>query len=162
MEAICKADFDLRVKAYKIADEAMTQAKKEKKSTSGIIVPEIGFHDIYGVWFFGRLKESIRRISLDQFGVKLDEQMHVFVDEEPKKIGNGIHDIKVYGNLCKLYKWIAQGYHRGLVVQADDEAGNSDSEVYWQSGTWSWVLNEDDKARLSQNNSVNRIWEQGT
>lgn len=46
MEAICKADFERRVKEYKAATEALEQAKKEKKSTSGINVSEVGFHDI--------------------------------------------------------------------------------------------------------------------
>jgi hypothetical protein len=35
---------------------------------------------------------------------------------------------------------MAQGYHRGLVVLTDDEAGNTEAEVYRQSGTWSWML----------------------
>lgn len=140
MEAICKADFDLRVKAYKVAEEALEQAKKEKKSTSGIIVPEIGFHDIYGVWFYGRLKVFIQQIGVERFGVDLGKMMHVYVDVEPKKISDGIHDIMVYGYSCRLYKWIAQGYHRGLVVLVDDEVGNKDAEVYRLSGTWSWML----------------------
>ena len=143
MEAICKADFDIRVKAYKVAEEALEQAKKEKKSTSGIIVPEIGFHDIYGVWFYWRLKGFIQQIGVERFGVDLGKMMHVYVDFEPKKISDGIHEINVYGYQCRLYKWIAQGYHRGLVVLADDETGNKDAEVYRQSGTWSWVLDNE-------------------
>lgn len=142
MEAICKADFDIRVKAYKVAEEALEQAKKEKKSTGGIIVPEIGFHDIYGVWFYGRLTAFIQQNGVERFGFDLRKMMHVYVDVEPKKISDGIHDIKVYGYPCRLYKWIAQGYHRGLVVLDDDEAGNRDAEVYRQSGTWSWVIVE--------------------
>jgi hypothetical protein len=140
MEAICKADFDIRVKAYKVAEEALEQVKKEKKSTSGIIVPEIGFHDIYGVWFFGQLKEFIRKIGSERFGIDLGTMMHVFVDSEPKKICNGVQEVTVYGHQCSLYKWMAQGYNRGLVVLADDDTGNRDAEVYRLSGTWSWVL----------------------
>lgn len=142
MEAICKADFDIRVKAFKVAEEALEQAKKEKKSTSGMIIPENGFHDIYGVWFYGLSKVFIQQIGVERFGVDLGKMMHVYVDVEPKKISDGIHDIIVYGCLCRLYKWIAQGYCRGLVVLVDDEAGNREAEVYRQSGTWSWVIVE--------------------
>ncbi len=140
MEAICKADFDRKVISYNDAIASLEQAKKAKKATSGIIVPDVGFHDIYGVWFFGRLKEIILRVGTETFGVDLGKQMHVFVDVEPKKISAGVHDITVYGHPCRLYKWIAQGYHRGLVVLADDEEANKNAEVYRQSGTWSWVL----------------------
>lgn len=142
MEAICKADFERRVKANKAAIGTLEQAKKDKKPTSGIIVPEVGFNEIYGVWFFGRLKEIIFNIGTERFGVNFGKQMHVFVDVEPNKIVDGIHNITVYGHPCRLYKWIAQGYHRGLVVLADDEVANKDAEVYRQSGTWSWVLND--------------------
>lgn len=140
MEAICKADYDKRVKAYKVVAEALEKAKKERKPIGDIILPEIGFHDIYGVWFFGILKEIIRKIGTEQFGVDLGKQMHVFVDVDPKKINDGIHDITVYGQQCRFYKWMAQGYHRGLVVLANDGAGNNDAEVYRQNGTWSWVI----------------------
>lgn len=142
MEAICKADFDKRVKAHNDAANALKQAEKEGKSTRGIIVPEIGFHDIYGVWFFGQLKEIIRQIGIERFGVDLDNIMHVFVDIEPKKVSDGIVDITVYSHPCRLYKWMAQGYHRGLVVLAGDEEGNSDADMYRRSGTWSWVLKD--------------------
>jgi len=143
MEAICKADFERRVKANKAAMGALEQAKKDRKPTSGIIVPEVGFNDMYGVWFYGRLKEIIQHAGIERFGVDLGKQMHVFVDVEPKKINDGIHDITVYGHPCRLYKWIAQGYHRGLVVLTDDEVANRDAEVYRQSGTWSWVLSDE-------------------
>lgn len=143
MEAICKVDFDKREKAHKEAEKALEQAKKEGRPTGGIVVPEIGFYDIYGVWFFGRLKENIRQVGMERFGVDLTKMMHVFTDVEPKKISDGIHDISVYGYECRLYKWMAQGYHRGLVALADDEAGNRDSEVFRVSGTWSWARSKD-------------------
>lgn len=140
MEAVCKADFDKRIKAHKNAVKTLEQAKKEGKPTSGIVVPEVGYHDIYGVWFFGRLKEIIRLIGNEQFNVVLGKMMHAYVDVEPKKVDDGIHNITVYGYPCNLYKWTAQGYHRGLVVLADDEIGIKNAEVYRLSGTWSWVL----------------------
>ena len=139
MEAICKADFDKRAKAHKVAEEALEQPKKDKKPIGGMVVPEIGFHDIYGVWFLGRLKEIVRQIGTEQFGVDLGKMMHVYVDIEPKKIGNGVYDVTVYGHPCRLFKWMAQGYHRGLVVLADDEVGKRDAEEYRLSGTWSWI-----------------------
>ena len=97
MEAVCKADFDKRTKAHNDAEKALEQAKKEGKSTSGIAVPEVGYHDIYGVWFFGNLKEIIQQIGNERFGVDLGKMMHAFTDVEPKKIGDGIHNITVYG-----------------------------------------------------------------
>lgn len=155
MEAICKSDFDKRVLARKLAEEAREKAKKDqkdnkdKKSMSEVSVPEVGFHEIYGVWFYGKLIDTILRISSDRFGIELNKQLCVFVDEDPKKIVDGVHDISVYEYPCKLYKWTAQGYYRGLVVLEDDEAANGNAEVYRQSGTWSWMLDCDDKARLS-------------
>jgi hypothetical protein len=142
MEAVCKADFDKRTKTHNDAEKALEQAKKEGKSTSGIAVPEVGYHDIYGVWFFGNLKEIIQQIGNERFGVDLGKMMHAFTDVEPKKIGDGIHNITVYGYPCRLYKWMAQGYHRGLVVLVDDVVGNTEAEFYHQSGTWSWVIAE--------------------
>ena len=140
MDAICKADFAKREKAHKDAVKAVEDAKKKGLPTNGIIVPEIGYHDIYGVWFFGSLKEIIRQIGSERFEVDLGKSMHVFVDVEPKKICVGIHDILVYEHQCRLYKWMAQGYHRGLVVLVDDVVGNKDAEVYRLRGTWSWVV----------------------
>ena len=140
MDAICKADFDDREKAHNAAVKAVEDAKKKGQPTNGIIVPEIGYHDIYGVWFFGKLKEIIQQIGTERFDVELGKMMHVFTDAEPKKINAGVYDITVYGHQCKLYKWMAQGYHRGLVVLVEDEVGNRDAEIYRQSGTWSWVL----------------------
>ena len=141
MEAICKPDFDKRVKAYLDAKTLAEAQKKLKKSDQRFItVPEIGFHEIYGVWFFGQLKNDILNKGIECFGVDLKKTMHVFVDTEPKKIEEGIHDIAAYGHSCRLYKWMAQGYHRGLVVLANDEVGNRNAEIYRQSGTWSWIL----------------------
>lgn len=140
MNAICKPDYDVRLKANIDAEKKIKSAKNENKSTKGIIVPEVGFYEVYGVWFFGQLKESIIKVGLDQFQNDLSKTMHVFVDVKPEKIGDGVHEITVYGHKCRLYKWIAQGFHRGLIVLADDEGGNNKAEVYRQSGTWSWIL----------------------
>jgi hypothetical protein len=140
MEAICQADFEKRVRAREEAEQAFEQAKKNGKPTDGIIVPSIGFFDIYGVWFSGRLIEIIRQFGRKKFKVDLGDSMHVFVDVEPEKIAAGIHAIMVYAHPCRLYKWTAQGYHRGLVVLADDAAGNARAEMFRQSGTWSWLL----------------------
>jgi hypothetical protein len=140
MEAICKADFEKRVTAHEEMKKLRDKAEKEKKSTAGIIVPKVGFYDAYGIWFFGGLKEVIMQIEAERFGIDHNNKMHVFVDIEPDNICEGIHDIGVYGHACQLYKWLAQGYHRGLVVLVEDEAGNMDAELYRQSGTWSWNL----------------------
>jgi len=142
MKAICKTDFKLRVKAHDEAIKANDVAKKRDKYHQSVNIPEIGFYDIYGVWFYGRLKSIIRQISLEKYEEYIGEQMHVFVDVEPKKISDGIHEVSVYEHPCKLYKWLAQGYHRGLVVLADDELGNKEAEIYRNSGTWSWILND--------------------
>lgn len=140
MVAICKPDFDRRVKANKDAEKALEKAKQEKKSTKEIIVPAIGFHEVYGVWFFGQIKNVIMKIGVELFETNLDKTMHVFLDIEEKKLTDGVHDVMVYGNTCRLYKWVAQGYHRGLVVLDVDEDGNKHAEAYRQSGTWSWIL----------------------
>lgn len=141
MEAICKADYDKRVKAKE-------DSEKEVKRNTSAKAPQIGFHDIYGVWFFGILCGVIREFRLSKFGVNQEKMMHVFVDTEPDKIPDGIHDISVYGHQCRFYKWKAQGYHRGLVVLVDDVWGCVAAQVYMESRTWSWVLNDEDKAKL--------------
>jgi len=120
--------------------KALNRTMRNHISTTGIIIPEVRYHDIYGVWFFGQLKGIIRQIGTERFGIELGNMMHVYVDAEPMKIATGIHDITVYDHPCRLYKWLAQGYHRGLVVLVDDLSGNKDAEVYQQSVTWSWVL----------------------
>ena len=142
MEAICKADYDKRV-------EAKESAEKELKQNPSVKVPHVGFHDVYGVWFFGNLRGVVHQIQVSKFGINQEKWMHVFVDAEPKKILDGIHDITVYGRQCRLYKWTAQGYHRGLVVLADDMPDCAAAQVYMESGTWSWVLNDEEKARLA-------------
>lgn len=140
MDAICKADFDQRMKARQDAEEVLEQAKKEKKPTDGIVIPKVGYFDIYGVWFSGRLIEIVRQVGRKQFKTDLNDRMHVYVDVEPRLIVCGTHDITVYGHPCRLYKWLAQGYHRGLVVLADDEAGNARAEMFRKTLTWSWRL----------------------
>lgn len=141
MEAICKADYYERVK------EKVGAEKKAERNRS-VKVPQVGFHDIYGVWFFGSLCGVIRHVLLSRFGVDQEEMMHVFIDTEPAKITDGIHAITVYGYQCRLYKWKAQGYHRGLVVLVDDLWGCAAARVYLESGTWSWLLNDEDKAKM--------------
>jgi hypothetical protein len=147
MEAICKADYDKRIKAKE-------DSEKEAKS---VAVTQIGFHEIYGVWFFGKLCEVVRMVRLSRFGVDQEKTMHVFIDTEPGKIPDGIHDMTAYGCQCRLYKWTAQGYHRGLVVLRDDEVGCLTAQVYMESGTWSWVLNGEDKARLPQASTSSKL-----
>ena len=142
MEAICKADYDKRV-------NEKDAAEKEAEKNRSIKVPQIGFHDIYGVWFFGSLCGVIRQVSLSRFGVDQEKMMHVFIDTEPAKIPDGIHDITVYGHQCRFYKWKAQGYHRGLVALMDDIWGCAGAQVYLESGTWSWQLSDEDKAKLA-------------
>ncbi|MBT0664513.1 hypothetical protein KI809_09395 [Geobacter pelophilus] len=113
----------------------------------GGVVPKIGFHDIYGVWFSGLFKEIIITIGKERFGIDLGNMMHVYVDVA-KTIADGVHDITVYGHECRLYKWLAQGYHRGLVVLKDDVRGNQAAEVYLESRTCSWMLSDEYKAKL--------------
>lgn len=142
MEAICLADFDARMQAQRVAEEALEQAKKACDETARIVVPEIGYHDCYGIWFSGQLRKIIQRIGSEKFSTDLSDKMHVFMDVEINKIDEGIHALTVYSHQCKLYKWMLQGYHRGLVVLADDMAGNQRVENFRQSGTWTWILPE--------------------
>jgi len=121
----------------------------EEEQDQEIPVPKAGFNDAYGVWFFGQLTDIIKQIVKKRFQNERCDMMHVFIDVEPKKLPDGIHEIVVYGHSCRLYKWIAQGYHRGLVVMGDDDSGNEKARIYMESGTWSWQLNDKDKIRLA-------------
>lgn len=143
MEAICKADYDKRVKSKK-------DFEKEAKRNSSAAAPLVGFHDIYGVWFFGNLCAVIRQVHVSRFGINQQNMMHVFVDEQPGNIPDGIHSLTVYDHGCRLFKWKAQGYHRGLVALADDMRACAVAQVYLESGTWSWKLSAGDNARLAE------------
>ncbi|GAM10477.1 hypothetical protein OR1_02766 [Geobacter sp. OR-1] len=110
---------------------------------------KVGYEDCYGIWFHGRLIEVIRQIGIERFKVDLGKQMHVFIDREPKKIADGIHELTVYGHPCRLYKWMAQGFHRGLVVLQDDAEGNASAAVYQETRTWSWMLSDKEKKHLA-------------
>ena len=127
--------------------------EEDEQEQEGIVLLA-GFQDIYGVWFFGRLTEIVTEIARKRFHVELRKMMHVFVDADPKKVTDGVHDITVYTNASCLYKWTAQGYHRGLVVLADDDIGNAAARIYMKSGTWSWDMNNEDKARLNEITSM--------
>lgn len=148
MEAICKADFEKRENARMDVEQEVERLKKEGKPIDGVAIPQVGYHDFYGVWFYGSLIDLVRRIGKEQFDVDLGNMMHVFVNLDPNKIPDGINSIKVYSHPCRLFKWKAQGYHRGLVVLEDDEAANANALLYMVSRTWSWLLAEAEQARL--------------
>jgi hypothetical protein len=180
MEAICMVDYDQRVAAKELAEKLKEKLKQERdeqerarrrakesgkkwritppesigsgddETDREVLVPTVGYHDYYGVWYFGLLTLTIREIARSRFAAGQPDMMHVFVDVEPKKIASGIHDIMVYGHKCRLYNWLAQGYHRGLVVLADDQLGNEAAAVYMESGTWSWVVSEEFASRLPE------------
>lgn len=115
---------------------------------SEVVIPKIGFEDCYGIWFYGELMPIIIEIGKNRFNADLSKLPHVYIDVEPKKIPDGIHDMAVYGHDCRLYKWTAQGYPRGLVVLKDDLHANLIAAVYRESETWSWVLSESQLARM--------------
>lgn len=135
MEAVCILDFE------KQEDEREKTGARAK------------FYEFYGVWFYGLLKNMVTQVAYEQFNTNLHNRMHVFIEperfEKDKPIlSDGIHDVTVYGQRCRLYKWMAQGYHRGLVVLVDDLQGNAAAEVYYEIKTWSWQLGDSDKLRL--------------
>ena len=135
MEAICIVDYELKVKANKTKN-----------------IP-VCFYEFYGVWFAGELQSLISDVARERFGADIKGRMHVFikpdlVEKDGPILPDGINEIMVYGHACKLYKWTAQGYCRGLVVLADDEKANLIANVYNESRTWSWILSDSDTARL--------------
>jgi hypothetical protein len=178
MEAICKPDYESQVAAKEKAEKAKAKRKKERELaerarrwaekkrkkweynaketiSSGDEeaepeekIPEVGYYDIYGVWFFGNITEVIQEIAKTKFDSDVGTMMHAFVDIKPDKITDGIHDVTVYGHRCRLYKWKAQEYHRGLIVLEEDSWGNDTAAVYMESGTWSWLLDEKYRAKL--------------
>ena len=152
---MCKSDYNAQVKAAKTAEKQIVELKKAGKPFSSIKFSPVAHHEYYGVWFFGQLEEIIRTVSREQFGIELSKQMHVFIDVDPKKkIEDGIHELSVYGRSCRLYKWMAQGCHRGLVVLAEDENANHAAEVYRQSDTWSFMLDTNPKACIAKEEVV--------
>jgi len=137
MEAICIVDYEF-------------QEKEHKKNK----VP-LKFYEYYGVWFAGELKKIVTVVALNRFSADLRDRMHVFieperVEKEKPVLPDGIHEITVYGHPCVLYKWMAQGYHRGLVVLKDDLQANIMAEVYYESKTWSWQLSDSSKSQLPE------------
>ena len=191
MEAICKPDFERRVrlnkegedekhKLKKLSDDAELARRKSSLKTDlihnrlenssvslleksrpvkEIIVPTIGFHDFYGVWFYGHLTKNILQIIKERFEnelkmmkyvaeIRLENMMHVYIDVNPKMLKDGIYEVSVYGTVCRLYKWMAQGFERGLVVHVEDQLANQKAAIYMESGTWSWMLNDSFRQRL--------------
>ena len=148
MEAICIAEFDRKTKASEQAQQTIKELKEKGKPHKHIVVPEVGYFDCYGLWFFSNLTDIIRQIAAEKFNEEIGRMMHVYLDVEPKKVADGIHSVGVYSKNCLLYKWMAQGYHRGLVVLKDDKAGNMAARIYQESGTWSWMLDDEVTARL--------------
>lgn len=153
MEAICKLDYLARLKAKADAEAANRRRQRDggsdkvaqrgessKELPPLVVVPKVGFHDIYGVWFHGRIVDALQIIGRERFGAPIGEDNHVFISREPNRIGCGVHEIQVYGMTCRLYKWRAQGYHRGLVVLADDEEGKEYARIRKACRTWSWVI----------------------
>lgn len=148
MDAICKADYDLRMAAREKAEAELEEAARlRRKSTTQL--PVVGYHDFYDVRFSGQLCDIIRQIAQQTFQLDLGSMMHVFVDDPPSGIANGIHPLTVYGRECLLYKWKPQGYHRGVVVLADDNTGNAVARIYMESDTWSWLLPKEFQERLA-------------
>lgn len=107
MEAICMADFNLRRVAKLLLNEPAEMFVD-------------GFHDGDGIWFFGEIKDIIRSISQERFGVPITNQMQVYLDSHPDDIAEGVHNISVYGLPCHLYNWQPQSSFRGLVILASD------------------------------------------
>ena len=130
------------------ANESKETVPDEDEQEQEITITRVGFYDCYGVWFFGQLTDNIRQIAKNRFNAELHKMMHVYIDVESKNLTDGVHEIIVYGHSCRLYKWTAQGYHRGLVVLAEDDSANQSARVYMESGTWSWQLNDKDTDRL--------------
>jgi len=136
MEAIC-------IVHYKHQEKERQQSKKPAR-----------FFEFYGVWFAGELKALVTEVARVRFKADLGGRMHVFIDTGEVEKGkpvlpDGVHDIEVYGHACKLYKWVAQGYHRGLVVPADDDKAVARAQIYYESKTWSWQLSGSDRGRLA-------------
>jgi len=168
MEAICKLDYEARAAAKKAAEKELAALREElerarandrdgapsrrtqtlEKGVCEFSVPSIGFHEVYGVWFAGVLLERLRTVTQERFGGDLGDATHVFVDAAPQDLTGGVHDLAVYGHQCRLYKWKAQGFHRGLVVLAGHALECAAAHVYRDSGTWSWRLGREEEAKL--------------
>lgn len=136
-------------RGYKAKTPAIEDSPSEEQEQEKVML-KVGYEDCYGIWFHGRLEEIIRQVEFERFGVKIGNQMHVFINIAPNKIEEGIHELTVYGHACRLYKWMAQGFHRGLVVLTNDARGNASALVYMESGTWSWQLSDEEKQKLPQ------------
>ena len=176
MKAICKLDYDQRLKERDFAikeREALEQKlknlvesaasrqkvqsenrwgskarekadggkdiEKAREQVSAASVPVLDFYEFYGVWFYGSLWQEVRAIAEKQFGAIPTSMNHVFIDKEPKKIFEGVHEIAVYGVPSLLYRWKAQGYDRGLIVNALDGESIREAEVFMNAKTWSWL-----------------------
>ncbi|MDF1553132.1 MAG: hypothetical protein P1P84_08730 [Deferrisomatales bacterium] len=168
MEAICKPDFTGRTEAQKAAERELADLRKElersrakdregplsrrtqrlEKRVGGFSIPGNGFHEVYGVWFAGSLVEALRVIAVERFGVDLEDATHAYMDAPPEDLTAGNHHLTVYGHRCRLYKWKAQGFHRGLVVLAGNALECAAANVYMASGTWSWRLGREEELNL--------------
>ncbi len=129
MKAVCIIDFEKHEKS---------NMRRENEGACEEVPLEF-----YGVWFAGTLWLSLK----DKFGDVLNKRANAFIVPDQNVHGrpvlpDGIHELTTYGEPCRLYKWTAQGYHRGLVVLADDEKANAMALKYYESTTWSWILKD--------------------
>lgn len=146
MDAICWTDWTPRIETLQSIETE--NKRRQKKGEKLLAIPNIGYFDCYGIWFLGDVVDKINILSVKKFGGALGTRTHVYLSVKPDKVGDGIHDLTAYGYKCRLYKWMAQGYHRGLVVSVNDAWANATALAYMESRTWSWILTDELKAAL--------------
>ena len=66
--------------------------------------------DYYGVWFCGAARLAAEAVA---------GSGRVFLAQ--KKIDEGEHDVSIYGIHGRMFYWVAQGYHRGIVLAEPTE-----------------------------------------
>lgn len=131
MKAICRTEY----RSGRLVGDMDDKNLDLKREVAGVI-----YYDIYGVWFYGELESLINEYLEKRFKENLGSNIHAYVNVKPSSIATGVHDLEVYGHRCRLYKWMAQGCHRGLIVLENNEEDNKSARRFMESGTWSWIL----------------------
>ena len=121
MEAICIAEFDQRTKARDQAEKAVKELKDKGNPHKHIVVPEVGYHDCYGLWFFSSLTDIIRQIAAEKFNEEIGRMMHVYLDLEPKKVADGLHPVGVYRGCCMFHSFANAKTYRLNSKRESDE-----------------------------------------
>lgn len=165
MKAICMPDYQMRVGMVEIInkeskDKAVALGRAGPSSgcmSSKVICMKsyieerdgrrnVGYSKTGGVMFAGKLTMIVREFADEVFEIKLGKMMQAFINVEPSKIHDGVHEVSCYEEDCLLYTWSINSAIEGFVVLKGSEIDNAAANIYlWYAQMNTWA----DKGKVS-------------